>query len=83
MIVMGTTGSRPKTIVPAAVRVIVSSPPIDRTVVTAPGGGAGTIDCRIAIAATAVAVHSVTASAPHFVLPRQKSAATSSGASDE
>src|SRR5262249_32652946 len=81
--VIGTTGSRPNTVVPAAVRLIASTPPIDSTVVAAPGGGAGTTDCRIAIAATAAAVHTATASAPHFVLPRQTSAATSSGASDE
>src|SRR5437867_1245282 len=57
--------------------------PIDRSATAAPGGGAGTAHCTTATASTPAAVHSVVASAPHFVLPFQKSAATSSGDSAE
>ena len=46
-----------------------------------PGAGAGTAAWNTATATTAAATHSVAASAPHFVLPRQNSAATSSGES--
>src|SRR6185503_4706569 len=82
-IVIGTTGSRPNTVVPAAIRVMTSTPPTAQTVTAAPGGGAGSVAWRIATAATQPAVHSVTASAPHFVLRFQNSAATSSGDSAE
>src|SRR4029078_9125088 len=67
-IVIGTTGSRPNTVVPAAIRVMTSTPPTAHTVTAAPGAGAGTTDCRTATPSTAAAVQSVTASAPHFVL---------------
>ena len=60
-------------------KAIAVVPPGAHTGTTVPGGGAGTVDCSTATPATAAAVHSVTASAPHFVLPCQKSAATSSG----
>src|SRR3954468_21017660 len=78
-IVIGTTGSKPNTVVPAAMRAITVVPPAVHTGTTAPGAGAAIEDCSSAIPATAAAVHSVTASAPHFVLRFQKSAATSSG----
>src|SRR5262245_25725667 len=81
-IVIGTTGSRPSTIVPAVMRATIVVPPRVQTATAAPGGGAGTTFCRIATPATAAAVQIVTASAPHFVLPFQKSAATSSGDRD-
>ena len=61
----------------------MSTPPTDRHATPTPGGGAGTIDCSDRDASTAAAVHTVVASAPHLVLPRQNSAATSSGASAE
>src|SRR5262245_13019877 len=77
-IVIGTTGRSPNTIVPAATRVMTSAPAIDSTTVAVPGGGVGTTDCRTAIEATAAAVQTVTASAPHLVLFRQNNAATSS-----
>src|SRR6185295_11679513 len=80
--VMGTTGSRPSTIVPDAARVTTSMPPIEKTG-TVPPGGAGTTDCSTATASTAAAVHTVAASAPHLVLSFQNSAATSSGDSAE
>src|SRR5262249_29710848 len=82
-IVIGTTGSKPNTVVPAAIRATTVVPPGAQTGTAAPGGGAGTTDCSMATPATAAAVHSVTARAPHFVLPLQKSAATSSGDSAE
>src|SRR5262249_25753041 len=80
-IVIGTTGRKPSTVVPAAPRVMTSTPPTAQIGTPAPGRGAGTTACRIAIASTAAAVHSVTASAPHRVLFFQKSAAASSGES--
>src|SRR5262245_29321676 len=81
--VIGTTGRKPATIIPAAARVTTGAPPGLQTGISVPGGGAGMVVCTTATNATAAAVHTVAASAPHFVLPFQNSAATSSGASAE
>src|SRR4029079_17519885 len=81
--VIGTTGSSPNTVVPAAIRAMTSVPPIDQTGMAVPGRGAGTTACSPATPSTAAAVHTVTASAPQRVLFFQKSAATSSGDSAE
>ena len=62
-------------------RTSTSCPASDHTAVAWPGGGAGTIVLKAAIPSTPIATHSVEARAPHLVLPRQKSAATSSGES--
>ena len=77
--VIGTTGMKPKTAVPPGVRVKASRPPSDQTTTGGPGGGAGTISWKTATPITPAAAHSVDARAPHLVLPRQKSAATSKG----
>src|SRR5688572_21346994 len=77
--VIGTTGRNPRTVVPAVIRAMTSTPPTAQTVTAVPGGGAGTADCSTATPAIAAAVHTATASAPHFVLFFQNSAATSSG----
>src|SRR5688500_1309317 len=61
--VIGTTGRNPKTVVPAAMRAMASTPPTAQTVTAVPGGGAGTADCRIAMPAIAAAVQTATASA--------------------
>ena len=79
MIVIGTTGRKPRTIVPDVARVITPIWPIDITDTVVPGGGAGTTDWITATVSTPAAVHTVVASAPHFVLPFQKRAATKSG----
>src|SRR6187549_2534850 len=79
--VIGTTGRKPATIIPAAARVMTGVPPGLHTGISVPAGGAGIVVCTAATNATAAAVHSVAASAPHFVLPFQNSAATTSGAS--
>jgi hypothetical protein len=42
MIVIGTTGSNPSTIIPVVARVTTSIPLIDSNAVAAPGAGAGT-----------------------------------------
>src|SRR4029453_16552515 len=81
--VMGTTVSIPKTIVPEAALVTTSTPAMANRLTSDPGGGAGTSACTTAIVVTAPAVHNVTASAPHLVLPRQNSAPTRSVASAE
>src|SRR6266545_2709026 len=78
---MGTTGMKPRTAVPPGVRDRPSAPPMVQTTDGGPGAGAGTTCWKIAMATTAAAVHSVTANAPHFVLPFQNSAATSNGES--
>src|SRR5438445_5661527 len=79
MIVIGTTGRKPRTVVPAVTRVITSICPIETIGTTLPGGGAVTTDWITATVSTPAAVHTVVASAPHFVLSFQKRAATSSG----
>ena len=76
---IGTTGMNPKTAVPPGVRVRTSMPERDQISVGGPGAGAGTTCWKIATAVTAAATHTVEASAPHFVLPFQNSAATSKG----
>src|SRR5690606_30313044 len=80
-IVIGTTGRKPSTIVPADSRVTMSRPPSVSTATACPGGGGGITFCTMATPTTAAAHQSVAASAPHLVVRRQKSAATSSGAS--
>ena len=82
MIVIGTTGSNPSTIVPVAARVMTSDA-ADRQYrdATVPAAAAGPPSEASATASTAAAVQSVLASAPHLVLPFQNSAATSSGES--
>ena len=75
--VIGTTGSNPRTVVPEAIRVTISVPATESTPIPTPGGGAGTTHCRTATPPTAAAVQTVVASAPHFVLFFQKSAAIS------
>src|SRR5436309_10281130 len=77
---IGTTGMKPRTEVPPEVRASRSSPPADQTTVGGPGAGAGTIAWKAATATTPAADQTVTAKAPHFVLHRQKRAATSRGA---
>ena len=77
--VIGTTGNSPMTIVPLAALVTMSTPPIERIGTGLPGGGAGTTFCSTATARTATATQTVDARAPHFVLPLQNRAATSSG----
>ena len=77
---MGTTGMKPRTEVPPGVRASRSRPPADHTTVGGPEGGAGTIAWKTATATTPAAYQTVTARAPHFVLPCQKRAATSRGA---
>ncbi len=67
MMVMGTTGKKPRTIIPAAALVTISLPPIEKIVTAVPGGGAGTVVWTTATARTASAVQRVLASAPHFV----------------
>ena len=69
----------PSTVVPPGVRVITSIPPTAQATTDRPMGGAGTLDWKTAMAATAQAVHSATASAPQRVERRQNSAAISSG----
>src|SRR5262245_32586298 len=81
--VMGTTGRTPNTVVPDAARLTTSMPPHERSDIAAPGGGAGTAAWISATASTAAAVQTVVARAPHFVLPFQKTAAASRGASAE
>jgi hypothetical protein len=81
--VIGTTGSSPRTVVPDATRLTTSTPPSESTATDAPGPGAGTDDWRIATPATAAAVHSATARAPHLVLFCQKRVAIKSGESAE
>src|SRR4051812_38491307 len=78
-IVIGTTGSRPSTVVPEATRVTIGVAPNDSSATLTPGGGGATADWITATATTAAAVHSVVASAPHLVLFFQKSAAINSG----
>src|SRR5262245_1479171 len=78
-ITIGTTGMKPKTAVPPGVRDKTSTPPGAQRIVAGPGAGAGTIDWRTATATTVNTVQTVTASAPHFVLPFQNNAATSNG----
>src|SRR5215213_11748438 len=78
-ITIGTTGMNPRTAVPPGVRDNTSTPPGAHRTVAGPGAGAGTMACKIATAMTVSAVQSVTASAPHFVLPFQNNAATSNG----
>src|SRR5258706_358525 len=80
---IGTTGMKPRTAVPPGVRASRSSPPTDHTGAGGPGAGAGTTAWKTATAITPAADHSVEASAPHFVLPRQNRVATSRGASEE
>src|SRR5258706_10568827 len=80
---IGTTGMKPSTAVPPGVRARRSSPPTDHTKTGGPGGGAGTTAWKTATPITPAADHKVEASAPHFVLPRQKRAATRRGASEE
>src|SRR5688572_30426098 len=79
MMVMGTTGRKPRTIIPAAALVTISVSPIEKTETAVPGGGAATVVWTTATVSTPATVQSVTASAPHFVLFLQNSAATSSG----
>ena len=79
--VIGTTGMKPRTVVPPAVRARKSIPPAENATRGGPGGGAGTACWNTATPTTAAATQSVTASAPHFVLRLQKSAAISSGES--
>jgi len=76
---IGTTGINPNTAVPPGVRDNTSTPPGAHKIVGGPGAGAGTIACNTATAATASAVQTVTANAPHFVLPFQNNAATNNG----
>src|SRR5262249_61729223 len=78
---IGTTGRKPATLVPPAVRARTSIPPTAHTTFGGPGGGAGTACWKSATATTPATTHSVAASAPHFVLRLQKSAATSTGQS--
>ena len=61
---------------------MISAPPTVQTGMVTPGGGAGMTACSRATPAIVAAVQITTASAPHFVLPRQNSAATSRGSSD-
>src|SRR6266849_5216511 len=56
MSVMGTTGRRPRTVVPDATRLMTSTPPNDSTGTAAPDAGAATAACRSATPATAAAV---------------------------
>src|SRR5215212_452895 len=70
---------KPNTAVPPGVLDKTSTPPGAQRIVAGPGAGAGTIDCNTATATTATAVQTVTASAPHFVLPLQNNAATNKG----
>jgi hypothetical protein len=81
MITNGTTGMNPKTAVPPGVRESTSHPPSLPKTTDGPGAGAGTKCWNNATANTENATHTVTAKAPHFVLPFQKSAATKSGES--
>ena len=76
---IGTTGMNPNTAVPPGVRVNTSVPPSAQITVGAGGAGAGTTAWKIATAATVIATQSVTASAPHFVLPFQNSAEINNG----
>lgn len=76
---MGTTGRSPSTSSPTAVRSSTTCPASVQSAVAWPGGGAGTEAFSTPIANTPAATHSVEAKAPHFVLPRQNSAAISSG----
>src|ERR1044072_2791995 len=81
MITIGTTGMNPKTAVPPGVRVSTSHPPSLPKTTDGPGAGAGTKCWNNATANTENATHTVTAKAPHFVLPFQKRAATKRGES--
>ncbi len=76
---IGTTGMKPKTLVPEGVRAKTSVPPTDQKTAGGPGGGAGIVCWKTATAVTAKATQTVEASAPHFVEPRQKSAAIIKG----
>src|SRR5262249_29374097 len=78
---IGTTGRKPATLVPPAVRARTSIPPIAHTTFGGPGGGTGTTCWKNATAPTPATTDSVAASAPHFVLRFQKSAATRTGQS--
>src|SRR4051794_41737589 len=51
-IVMGTTGSKPKTVVPAAIREMTLTPPTPHTVSADPGAGAATTACSTATTST-------------------------------
>src|SRR5207249_11138946 len=57
MIVIGTTGRKPRTVVPAVTRVITSICPIETSGTTLPGGGAVTTDWITATVSTPAAVH--------------------------
>src|SRR5688572_619558 len=83
MIVIGTTGSNPKTVVPARMRSMTVTPLMVSTGTAVPGAGAGVTFCMIATLRTAATVQTVEARAPQRVLPFQKIAAISSGASAE
>src|SRR5262245_22645097 len=76
---IGTTGRKPSTVDPAAVRARTAWPAIDHTTRGGPGGGAGTTCWKTATAITAATVQIVTARAPHLVLRGQKRAAIGRG----
>ena len=80
MSVIGTTGNIPNMTVPAGVRPRRVQLPIEQTALT-PASGGGARDWNNETQITETRVQKVEARAPHFVLPRQNSAAISKGQS--